>query len=150
MLAQVAGSVAHPYKQVRDQLGVVLCEVLQALYHPTRYAPLEYPAEVESFVDNLVAQLGACLGTGTVGCATRGLTLPVVKVLPRARARGGTRGAPPGAAAGGARQSDRLRAHQQDRYCACATPARSPSRAELANVACECRLSRGLSPAAQS
>ena len=72
ILAQVAGSVAHPYKQVRDQLGVVVCEVLQALYHPTRYSPLEYPAEVESFVDNLVAQLGACLGNDTVGHATVG------------------------------------------------------------------------------
>ena len=60
LLDQAFAAIAHPYKQVRDQLGVVLYEAMQALFHPTHFAPLEFPPRAEEVVDHLRTMLGAC------------------------------------------------------------------------------------------
>ena len=139
MLAQADTALSHPYKQVRDQVGVALYLVMLALQHPTRHLPLDYPVAFEAFVDNLLAKLGTELGASTGRPRTDPPSPPLIQSVvigtqssdtARCR-RSGTASTPARAARGSPGQPDALRAARQDRCVFSQEHARSAS--------CRCR-----------
>lgn len=53
--------LAHPYKQMRDEIGLMIDEILLTTWHPQLHGDSQNPTQVTAFMDSLVTKLGPCI-----------------------------------------------------------------------------------------